>query len=134
MAPVGNPSLFMRFFGLVENYPLYAMVGLACGLAAYTPIRHLTKAADIALDTRARAYGDNLAENPRYAEKGKHYYDACGPTYQWASLLDGKVQLMPHVGVPERPTVGDGKNFPSRWQPRIPTAGSLSSEPVVFPH
>jgi len=27
------------------------------------------------LDTRARAYGDNLAENPRYAEKGKHYYD-----------------------------------------------------------
>lgn len=38
------------------------------------------------LDTRARAYGDNLAENPRYAEKGKHYYDACGPTYQFASV------------------------------------------------
>jgi hypothetical protein len=32
----------------VENYPLYAMVGIACGLAVYTPIRHLTKAADIA--------------------------------------------------------------------------------------
>jgi hypothetical protein len=32
----------------VENYPLYAMVGIACGLAAYTPIRHLTNAADIA--------------------------------------------------------------------------------------
>lgn len=32
----------------VENYPLYAMVGIACGLAVYTPIRHLTQAADIA--------------------------------------------------------------------------------------
>jgi hypothetical protein len=38
------------------------------------------------LDTRARAYGDNLAENPRYAEKGKHYYDACGPTYKVAKV------------------------------------------------
>lgn len=40
------------------------------------------------LDTRARAYGDNLAENPRYAEKGKHYYDACGPTYKVAKVRE----------------------------------------------
>ena len=32
----------------VENYPLYVMVGIAGGLAIYTPFRHLTKAADIA--------------------------------------------------------------------------------------
>lgn len=49
-------------------------------------------------------------------------------------MLGGKVQLVPHVGVPERPIVGDGQNFPARWQPRIPTASSLASEPVVFPH
>jgi hypothetical protein len=134
MAPVGNPSLFMRFFGLVENQPLYVMVGIACGLAVYTPIRHLMGAADIALDTRARAYGDNLAENPRYAAKGAHYYDACGPTYKVAKVLDGDIRLMPHVGVPERPIVGDGKNFPNRWQPKIPTAGTLGLEPVTFPH
>lgn len=38
------------------------------------------------LDTQARAYGDNLAENPRYAQKGAHYYDACGPTYKVAKV------------------------------------------------
>lgn len=32
----------------VENQPLYVMVGIACGLAVYTPIRHLMNAADIA--------------------------------------------------------------------------------------
>jgi hypothetical protein len=134
MAPLGNPSLFMRFFGLAENQPLYVMVGIACGLAVYTPIRHLTNAADIALDTRARAYGDNLAENPRYAEKGKHYYDACGPTYKVAKVMDGEVRLPGMPKVPERPVVGDGKNFPNRWQPRIPSAATLGMEPVVYPH
>jgi len=49
-------------------------------------------------------------------------------------VLDGDIRLMPHVGVPERPIVGDGKNFPSRWQPKIPTAGTLGLEPVVYPH
>jgi hypothetical protein len=99
MAPVANPSMFMRFFGLseprgmgpahgarspaaaaacscvlsrgaaprhtgsrpalpphapqprrpllpppVENQPLYLMVSIACGLAVYTPIRHLVRA------------------------------------------------------------------------------------------
>jgi hypothetical protein len=49
-------------------------------------------------------------------------------------VLDGQIRLMPHVGVPERPIVGDGKNFPSRWQPKIPTSGTLGLEPVVYPH
>lgn len=49
-------------------------------------------------------------------------------------VLDGEIRLMPHVGVPERPIVGDGKNFPSRWQPKIPTSGTLGLEPVVYPH
>jgi hypothetical protein len=48
--------------------------------------------------------------------------------------MDGKVQMMPLVGVPERPTIGDGKNFPARWQPRIPHASTLGLEPVTYPH
>ena len=27
------------------------------------------------LDPRARNFGDNLASNPRYVEKARHYYD-----------------------------------------------------------
>lgn len=34
------------------------MVGLACGLAVYTPIRHITHAPDIALDRAAREPGE----------------------------------------------------------------------------
>jgi hypothetical protein len=30
--------------------------------------------------------------------------------------------------------VGDGKNFPNRWQPRIPSAATLGMEPVMYPH
>lgn len=129
MAPLGNPSLFVRFFGLVENYPLYAMLGIACGLAAYTPIRHLTQAADIALDPRARNFGDNLASNPRYLEKAKSYYDMNTPLNRYAHIKDGEIHLFDHRGVPERPEIGDGKNFPARWQPRIPTAGTMSTVP-----
>jgi hypothetical protein len=38
------------------------------------------------LDTRARAYGDNLAENPRYLEKSKHYYDYNTPLFSFAKV------------------------------------------------
>lgn len=69
---MASPSLFMRFFGLAENLPLYAMVGIACGLAAYTPIRHLVTAPDIALDRDARD-PDCMAANPRTLERAKHY-------------------------------------------------------------
>eukprot|EP00878_Enallax_costatus_P002118 GHUV01002286.1.p1 GENE.GHUV01002286.1~~GHUV01002286.1.p1 ORF type:complete len:134 (+),score=31.36 GHUV01002286.1:270-671(+) len=132
MAPVGNPSLFVRFFGDPANFPLYAVLGVACGLAAYTPIKHLTSAADIALDPRARNFGDNLASNPRYVEKARHYYDM-NVTASVAHIKNGKNQVWEHIGVPERPLVGDGKNFPARWQPRIPDSGSMTTIPMPGP-
>lgn len=36
-----NWNLIKRFT-LVENYPLYAMVGVASFIAVYTPFKHLT--------------------------------------------------------------------------------------------
>jgi hypothetical protein len=45
-------------------------------------------------------------------------------------IKNGKIQVMPLVGVPERPIVGDGVNFPARWQPRIPDSGSMSTIPL----
>ncbi len=66
-------SLFKRFFGLSENIPLYFMVGTACSLAIYTPIRHLTKMPDIALDKNARNFGDDIASHPRYLTKALNY-------------------------------------------------------------
>ncbi|WIA15836.1 hypothetical protein OEZ86_007375 [Tetradesmus obliquus] len=133
MAPVGNPSLYMRFFGLVENYPLYAVLGIACGLAAYTPIKHLMSAADIALDPAARYYGDNLASSGRYLEKARHYYDMNMPCNAVSHIKNGVIQVMPMVGVPQRPIVGDGVNFPARWQPRIPDSGTMSTIPLPGP-
>jgi hypothetical protein len=59
---------------------------------------------------------------------------ACAAVLLCVQVLNGEVRLVPHVGVPERPTVGDGVNFPSRWQPKIPNAGTLGLEPVTFPH
>jgi hypothetical protein len=32
----------------LQNYPLYAMLGIACGLATYMPFRHLTSDAELA--------------------------------------------------------------------------------------
>lgn len=132
MAPTGNPSLFVRFFGDPANFPLYAVLGVACGLAAYTPIKHLVSAADIALDPKARNYGDNLASNPRYLEKARHYYEQ-NVTASVAHIKNGNNQVLADRGVPERPMVGDGKNFPERWQPRIPNTGSMMTIPVPGP-
>ena len=66
-------TLFKRFFGLLENVPLYIMLGTACSLAVYTPIRHLSNTPDIALDRKARDFGDNIAANQRYIEKASNY-------------------------------------------------------------
>lgn len=97
MSPVGNPSLFMRFFGLVENYPLYAMLGIACGLAAYTPVRHLMTAPDVYLDTQARNHMDNLASNPRVLQKAMNYDKG---VLGWASRVRDYPHVLPDVGVP----------------------------------
>lgn len=49
------------------------MLGIACGLAVYTPIRHLATAPDIALDRDSRDFADHLASNPRTLERAKNY-------------------------------------------------------------
>ncbi|GBF98245.1 hypothetical protein Rsub_11065 [Raphidocelis subcapitata] len=71
--PMGNISLARRFFGLVENQPLYLMVSIAVGLSVYTPIRHLLTASDVALDREARDYADHMAENPRTLARARRY-------------------------------------------------------------
>lgn len=73
MSPPAGASLFRRFFGLVENYPLYLMVGIAGGLSVYTPIRHLQTASDITLDRNQRDYMDGLGSSPRVLARGKQY-------------------------------------------------------------
>ena len=64
----------MRFFGLTENFPLYAMLGIACGLAVYTPIRHSLTASDLSWDTKARDFGDDLGHNDRVLKKALNYH------------------------------------------------------------
>lgn len=48
-----SKTLFQRF-ALVENYPLYAMLGVAAGLAMYTPMRHLTIDSELHVDPSKR--------------------------------------------------------------------------------
>lgn len=84
--------MFMRFFGLVENFPLYAMVGIACGLAAYTPVRHLATASDIALDRSQRDYMDDLADKPRALERAKAYE---GGVLGWVASFHNWPQVWP---------------------------------------
>lgn len=98
MAPVGNPSLFMRFFGLVENFPLYGMLGIACSLAVYTPVRHLMTAPDIALDPAGRNFADNLASNPRVLRKAVNYQ---GGILGTLSRVHEYPHVLPDVGVPQ---------------------------------
>ena len=50
------------------------MVGIACGLAVYTPVRHTLGSADIALDTRYRDHGDDLGHNDRVLKKALNYH------------------------------------------------------------
>ena len=64
--------------------------------------------------------------------------DACllhlpPPAACWLQIKNGVIQVMPMVGVPQRPIVGDGVNFPARWQPRIPDSGTMSTIPLPGP-
>ena len=45
----------------------------ACGLAVYTPVRHLATASDITLDRSQRDYADDLASGPRLLNRAKQY-------------------------------------------------------------
>lgn len=104
MAAIRNaagPTLFKRFFGLVENQPLYVMVGLACGLAVYTPIRHITHASDIALDPSARDAGEVMsAGGGRTLQKAYDYRR--GGILQKAARVHDWPQVFPLVGVEDR--------------------------------
>lgn len=103
MSPVGNPSLFMRFFGLVENYPLYAMLGIASGLAVYMPFRHLMSDPELAVMPSVRNHSDNLASNPQFLEKAKHYE---GGVLGAVSKLRDYPHVLPDYGVGPRPHYG----------------------------
>lgn len=115
------------------NYPLYAVLGVACGLAVYTPIRHLLGAADICLDPKSRNYGDNLGTNPRFIEKARRYYSMNAPLSGFAHIKNGTVSVFPAFDAPVAPRLGDGVNFAKRWQPRIPDTFSMSTVPIHTP-
>lgn len=129
MVPVGNPSLFMRFFGLAENYPLYAMVGIACGLAVYTPIRHLTGAPDVAIDLRARNHGDNLASSPRYLERSRRYYDMNAPLSTFAHVSEHSREACSSLGSSSSCPVLD--LFLTDRTPCLPRLPSRPSHPLI---
>lgn len=115
MAPVGNPSLFVRFFGLVENYPLYLMLGIAGGLAAYMPFRHLTSDPELAVLPSMRNHSDNLASTPRFLEKARHYE---GGVLGMASKVRDYPHVLPDVGVGSRPQYGHWAKPTSIPQPQ----------------
>eukprot|EP00775_Hariotina_reticulata_P002536 gene2536-2838_t len=126
-------SILARSLAETANYPLYTVLGIACGLAVYTPIRHLFGAADIALDAKARNYGDNLGTNPRFIEKARRYYSMNAPLSGIAHIKNGKVSVFPEFNPPVCPKIGDGVNFAQRWQPRIPDTFSMSTVPIHTP-
>lgn len=103
MSPVANPTLFMRFFGLVENYPLYAMLGIACGLATYMPMRHLLHDPELSVMPATRNHSDNLASNPRFLEKAQYYERGVLGT---ASRIRDYPHVLPDYNVGPRPTYG----------------------------
>jgi hypothetical protein len=78
------------------------MVGIACGLAVYTPVRHATHAADVALgpDSGRDPYESMKADGGRTLQKGI--------TYRTGGILAKAARLhdYPHViadyGVPDR--------------------------------
>ena len=75
------------------------MVGLACGLAVYTPVRHTFGSADIALDTRYRDHGDDLAHNERVLKKALNYrggvLGAVGHLTTFGPYLNAHPELLP---------------------------------------
>lgn len=92
MSPPAGTSLFMRFFGLAENMPLYLMVGIACGLAAYTPVRHLATATDIATKRDQRDIGVYEERNLGDTLKRSSWYEsgilgAVGAIKSWPEVL-----------------------------------------------
>ena len=75
------------------------MVGIAGGLAVYTPLRHTLGSADIALDTRMRDYGDDLAHNERVLKKALNYrggvLGAIGRASTFAPYANAHPELLP---------------------------------------
>lgn len=77
------------------------MVSIACGLAVYTPIRHLTHAPDIALDAAARDPEGNYlyggTEAGRTLKKAWEYRS--GGVLAKAARLHDYANVLPDVGV-----------------------------------
>jgi hypothetical protein len=75
------------------------MVGIACGLAVYTPIRHITHASDVALDAAARnsaaCYED--ADGGRTLKKALEYRS--GGVLAKVARMNDYCNVLPDVGV-----------------------------------
>lgn len=76
------------------------MVGIALGLAAYTPLRHFSSAADVALGPDARDLTDTLAPDGGTTLKKGAAFRETGPL-AWAARLHRDPQVIPNVGVPD---------------------------------
>ena len=89
-----------------QNQPLYVMVGIACGLAVYTPLRHITHAPDISLGASARdatehyaVDGGSSSDGRRTLEKALQY--RTGGILAKAARVHEYVHVIPDVGVPD---------------------------------
>lgn len=87
-----------------QNQPLYVMVGIACGLAVYTPIRHVTHAPDIALGASDRDAAAGYEEGAqagsgRTLEKAWSYRS--GGVLAKAARLNEYGHVIPDYGVPD---------------------------------
>jgi hypothetical protein len=76
------------------------MVGLACGLAVYTPIRHITHASDVALDPQMRDSAESIDNKGRQLQKAWDYRR--GGVLQAAARVHDYPHVLPDVGVPDR--------------------------------
>jgi len=99
------------------------MVGLALGLAAYTPVRHFSSAADVALGPGARDLGDVLAPDGGHTlEKGARWRET--GVLAWAARLNTDVRVIPDFGVPDSSHFarGDKPLYLPKEMPTPPTA------------
>lgn len=66
-------NFLWRSVRMVENWPLYGFLGLAVGLAAYTPVRKLLTTNDLATDSASRHHADDYGSQPSYLAKALEY-------------------------------------------------------------
>lgn len=76
------------------------MLSAACGLAVYTPIRHLLTASDVSLDHRDDYFADNVASNPKVLEQANKYRGGLLGSLANVTTAGSIGSVLPDVGVP----------------------------------